>query len=165
MSRSIVLPLLALLMLAGSAQAEQRGFGAGVIIGETAGLSAKKWLGGGGAVDGALSWSGGGDQTVQVHIDYLRHNYKLLRELAPKGAWTRLSLYYGIGGRAKVDDISSDNIFSDQTDLGIRFPVGINFLFKDAPLGIFAELVPTLDLRPETAFRWRSAFGVRYYFR
>ena len=74
-------------------------------------------------------------------------------------------MYYGIGGDAKIDDISSDNIVSDDLDFGVRFPVGINYLFRDAPLGIFAELVPTLEVHPETQFSWRSAFGIRYYFR
>ena len=165
MSRTILLPLLALLMLAGSAHAEERGFGAGIIVGETAGLSVKKWLGGGAGVDRGLSWSGGGDQTVRLHIDYLRHNYRLLREVAPKGAGTRLSVFYGIGGDAKIDNITSNDITSDDVDLGIRFPVGINYLFRDAPMGIFAELVPTLAVRPETEFKWGGAVGIRYYFR
>ncbi len=32
---------------------------------------------------------------------------------------------------------------------GIRFPLGITYLFEDAPLDLFFELVPVLDLSPD----------------
>ncbi len=166
MSRSIATFLAALFILGGTAHAEG-GLGVGMIVeGREAGLSAKKWLGGSAAIDLGASYSATGSETFQVHVDYVLHNFKLLRELAPRSARNRLAVYYGIGGGMKIQDLTTAGTsFENDVDLGIRFPVGITYLFKGAPLDVFFELVPTLDVHPNSEFRWRSAFGVRYYFK
>ncbi len=165
MSKYTILALLTFVLLANVAPAEGKKFGAGIIVGETTGLTAKTWLDGSRAIAAAGSWSSGGTGTLQLHVDYLIHNYKLLRELAPRTARSRLSVYYGVGARAKINNVTEGVVFDDDVDLGVRFPLGISYRFRDAPLGAFVEIVPTMDLSPDSTFRWRSAFGVRYYFK
>jgi len=49
--------------------------------------------------------------------------------------------------------------------LGIRFPVGVAYLFDDAPVDLFLEVAPTLDLVPGTYLDFDAGLGVRYYFK
>ena len=48
--------------------------------------------------------------------------------------------------------------------LGIRIPVGIEYLFGNVPLGAFFELVPILNLRPDTEFDFEAGIGIRFFF-
>jgi len=48
--------------------------------------------------------------------------------------------------------------------LAVRIPVGIDYLFSDAPVDIFLEVVPMLDLIPKTKFQFNAALGARYFF-
>ena len=65
-------------------------------------------------------------------------------------------MYFGIGGRV---------IFQkNDTNLGIRVPVGLDYMFSDAPVDIFLEAVPILDLTPSTDLDLGGGIGVRYWF-
>lgn len=155
------LALVLLMALVADAHAEGEGFGIGFIVGEPTGLSAKTWLDGTKAVDGALGWSDGHNDTIRVHMDFLYHNFKLLSELGRNPP----AIYLGVGGRARIRNVSGDTSFENDVQMSVRFPVGITYLFREAPLGIFAELVPALDVQPATRFWWGGAAGVRFYFR
>jgi hypothetical protein len=65
-------------------------------------------------------------------------------------------LYFGIGGRIIFQ--------SNDTNLGIRVPVGLDYLFSSAPVDIFLEVVPILDLTPSTDLDFGGGIGVRYWF-
>ena len=54
--------------------------------------------------------------------------------------------------------------FESESKIGIRIPVGIAYLMEDAPIDFFFELVPLLDLIPDTDFAFNAAIGVRYFF-
>jgi hypothetical protein len=127
-------------------------FGLGMIIGEPTGLSAKLGIGRENAVDGALAWSLDDDDDVQVHADYLFHNYTLLRVEEGK-----LPLYFGIGGRLRLLEDRDDRV-------GIRFPVGLEYIFASAPFEVFVEIAGILDLTPDTDFEVNGGLGVRYTF-
>ncbi len=165
MFRLIPLALLALLAFPNTAHAGGKGLGVGIVIGEPTGVSVKKWVTGSTAIVISGAYSFGGSDELRIQADYLLHNFKLLRELVPRNARNRFSVYYGIGARMRIDDIASGKVFDDDVDLGIRFPVGIGYLFREAPLGVFVEFVPVLDLSPDSKLLWRSSFGVRYYFK
>ena len=47
--------------------------------------------------------------------------------------------------------------------LGARFPFGIGKTLDNAPVEFFLEIVPILDLAPDTEFDLNGAVGVRYY--
>jgi len=70
----------------------------------------------------------------------------------------RLPFYYGIGGRMKFSENNNDNF------IGVRVPFGLAYIFETAPVDIFFELVPVLDLAPDTDFDFNAALGVRYFF-
>jgi hypothetical protein len=143
--------------------AQDRGFGLGIILGEPTGVSLKGWQGKSTAIDGALAWSFAGNDFFQIHGDYLSHNFALLK--VEKG---KLPFYYGIGGRIKFFGDGSnrrgrDN--NDKTRIGVRVPLGLAYLFERTALDIFLEVVPILDLIPETEFDLNAAIGIRYFFK
>lgn len=132
------------------AQQADKDVGVGVIVGEPTGLSLKSWTGGNNAFDVGLAWSLDRD-AVHVHADYLWHNFNLFDEI-DEGS---LPLYYGIGGRVILDD--------DDAVVGARVPVGLNYLFEDAPIGLFLEVAPIINLAPDTELDVDGGVGIRFY--
>ena len=47
--------------------------------------------------------------------------------------------------------------------IGIRIPVGLSYLFANSPLEFFVEVVPLLDLSPDTELDFNGGLGLRYY--
>ena len=94
-------------------------------------------------------------------MDYLFHNFEVL---GSPGQKSQLPLYYGLGGRVKLKDNSNNKNKDNDTLVGIRLPVGVSYLFKDAPVDLFGEIAPILDVVPETDFGWGAALGARFYF-
>lgn len=128
-------------------------FGIGMIVGSPTGLSIKKWLGNN-AIDAAAGWSSDG---FNLHMDYLFHDSSLTKGKTP--------IHFGIGGRIRFEDKDDENDNHDgDTRLGIRIPLGINYLFAKHPFDVFAEIAPVLDIVPETDFSLDAGVGVRYYF-
>ncbi|MDX1673104.1 MAG: hypothetical protein R3211_12240 [Balneolaceae bacterium] len=127
-----------------------RKFGFGLMVGEPTGLSVKLWDNNRNAFDGGLAWTFAGDDALSVHADYLWHNYTLFDEVE-KGL---LPVYFGVGGRL---------VFSNDSRLGVRVPVGINYIPQDAPLDLFFELAPIVDLVPNAEADFSAAAGVRVY--
>ena len=146
--------LLVLFMPVAQSETAQDGqFGLGIIIGEPTGPCFKLWTSQRTAVDGAVAWSFAKNTGIHLHADYLLHVYDLID--VEKG---RLPLYYGIGGRIRFAEGDRDD------NIGIRIPVGLEYLFDNAPLDIFFEIVPILDLTPDTDLDFNAAAGVRYFF-
>jgi hypothetical protein len=127
----------------------QNNFGIGIILGEPTGVSAKLWTSSTNAFDFAAAWSFKGDGHLLLQADYVWHNSL---ERTSSG---NLALYYGIGGRI---------IFRDDPLIGARIPIGLDYRFTSAPIDIFAELVPILDLAPSTNFNLGGGIGVRFWF-
>jgi hypothetical protein len=136
-------------VLSTGAFAQDKGFGAGVVFGEPTGLSAKYWLDSKRAIDGGLAWSFHKKGFLHVHADLLWHFPEVIRTSV------RLPLYAGIGGRIRFDD---------PVHAGVRIPVGIAWWVDGAPIDVFLEIVPILDLTPATEFELNGGIGVRYFF-
>jgi hypothetical protein len=68
-----------------------------------------------------------------------------------------LPLFFGIGGRIIMNEDADDTI-------GIRFPVGLDYIFTNYPFDIFVEIVPILDVAPDTDFDLEGALGARFWF-
>lgn len=140
----------------------QDALGVGAIVGEPTGIVIKKWIGADKAFDVAAAWSFSENASFQLHGDYLIHNFSLLDPDDLKG---NLPVYYGIGGRIKLKEKNAGSGRNDEDALiGVRVPLGISYLFADAPVDIFFEIAPILDLVPDTDFSINGAFGARYYF-
>ncbi|MDH5468423.1 MAG: hypothetical protein OEY25_13480 [Candidatus Aminicenantes bacterium] len=151
MKRSALIIVSIFLLLTGTAKAQNKEFGIGVILGEPTGISLKKWLGGHSAIDGAVAWSFGGANSFHLHADYLYHNFNLFDVESGQ-----LPLYFGVGFRFKTEP---------EATFGARFPVGICYIFEKAPLDIFLELGPVLDLVPGMEFWFTGSIGARFYFK
>lgn len=130
--------------------AQDKGFGAGVILGEPTGLSAKAWTSRLNAVDFGLAYSFRGKGYLHLHADYLWHFPDVIKSTE------RIPLYVGIGGRFGVG--------SGQGILGVRIPFGIAFWLRSAPVEFFMEIAPIVDLAPATELRGNAGIGARYYF-
>jgi len=152
MKRNILFTMVLGLMMimAKPVTAQDHGFGLGIILGEPTGLSAKLWTSSDNAFDFAAAWSFKGDGNLLLQADYVWHFFNLIP--VPSG---KLPLYIGIGGRV---------ILADDPLFGIRIPIGIDYLFADAPIDVFLEIVPILDLSPSTDFGVGGGLGIRYWF-
>jgi len=125
-------------------------FGIGVMVGEPTGVSVKSWTSDRSAFGVGAAWSlSGRNESLHLHLDYLHHSWFSNVDSG------RLAFYYGIGGRI---------IFADDPEVGIRVPLGLNYIIGGVPLDLFVEAVPILDLTPDTNLSGNGAFGIRYYF-
>ena len=148
----IPLLLLAVCLLTGTANAQNGNFGIGVIVGEPTGLSLKAWQSNRTALDFAAAWSFVEDGSVHLHGDILRHRYSAIQVED-----RNLPFYYGIGARVKMAEDNED------PRVGIRFPLGLDFLFNNDPLDLFVEVVPILDVSPESDVSLNASVGMRYW--
>lgn len=130
--------------------AQQTKFGIGIILGEPTGITSKYWINSNSAFVGGLSWSFKDNDALYMHLDYVNHDYTLIGVNRGK-----LAVYYGIGGKI---------LLAKETNIGVRVPVGLNYIFQGSPIDLFLELVPSLNLIPSTTFDIGGGVGVRYYF-
>lgn len=149
MFRSMFASIIVISFLAGGAAA-QGTFGLGIIVGEPTGVSAKLWMSERSAIDAAAAWSFSDEAALTLVADYLLHNFDLIN--VEKG---QLPVYFGVGGRVK---------FESESKVGIRIPVGLAYIFDGMPLDVFFEIVPLLDLVPDTEFDVNASIGIRYFF-
>lgn len=150
MNQIKLLSMFLLLLFVSMVKAQSSGPGLGIIVGEPTGISFKYWTSSTTAFDAALAWSFIDEGAFHIHGDYLFHNMRLIS--VPEG---KLPFYYGIGARIKT---------ANDTKLGVRVPLGLAYLFQNAPIDIFLEIVPILDLTPKTDFGINAALGARYFF-
>jgi hypothetical protein len=127
-------------------------FGVGLIVGEPTGASLKYFMNDTLAVDGAVGWSFRDETDFYLHSDFLWHKFDLIS--VPRG---QLPFYLGVGGWAKFRD-------PEDNQAGLRFPIGVSYIFDNLPLDIFAEIAPTLELTPSTRGGITAGVGVRWWF-
>ena len=154
--RSLLLSVLGLVLMLGIVtplRAQERGFGVGVIVGEPTGISLKGWLNSINAIDAGLAWSFHRQTSFDLHADYLWHSFHVFQTRE------RIPLYYGIGARIKTARNGADARF------GARVVLGVAYLFRDAPVDLFLEVAPIVDIAPATELDGNAGFGVRFYFR
>lgn len=139
-----------ILLLAAPLRSQDHGLGLGIILGEPTGFTFKTWTGATNAIDGAIAWSFTHDGSLHFHADYLWHSFHVFEteETVP--------IYYGIGGRIKTEH-------QENARVGVRVPVGIGYLFKDAPVDLFMEVAPVVDLAPSTDVELNAALGARFW--
>ena len=164
MIRYIVYTLLAATLLGAAATPasaqDDKYFGLGFIIGEPTGIDAKLFLNNTNALEFGAAWSLDNDEAFHLQADYLWHRYNLIK----LNNQDELPLYFGIGARMVVRD--DDDFPGDSGDdiFGIRFPVGLDYLFYNYPFDIFAAIVPILDVAPDSDFDLEGCIGARFWF-
>ena len=131
------------------AHAQQRSFGAGVIIGDPTGFTAKYWKSKENAYDFGLAWALGDNGAVLIYGDYIWHRFEITGE-------ARTPLYFGVGAWFGAND--------NRTGLGARIPLGVTHIFARDPIDVFFEIVPAISIVPDTDLDVQGGFGIRYYF-
>ena len=134
---------------------QEKNYGIGIMLGEPSGFTGKMWRDQNIAFDCGAAWSFTNDAGFNIHGDMLWHNWRFLDDAFEVDDSARLPLYYGIGGRLKA---------GDDTRLGLRFVVGASYIFEHAPFDIFLEIVPVMDVVPETELDMNGSFGGRFWF-
>jgi hypothetical protein len=153
MQKTAIIFAIFALLLTGQALANPRGnFGLGIIVGEPTGLDMKIFLNESNAIEGAVAWSLSGNNNLHLQAEYLYHNYTLIK--VEKG---QLPFFFGLGGRIILRENADDIV-------GIRIPVGLAYEFDGGIFDVFGELVPIMDLFPDTEFDFEAALGVRFWF-
>jgi hypothetical protein len=153
MIRTIFCAAFAALAAAPAAAQDTKYAGIGFIVGEPTGLDAKFFMNNEHALEFGLAWSLSDENDLHLQGDYLWHRYGLIQLQNAD----EMPLFFGVGGRVilreNVDDV-----------VGIRFPIGLAYMFTNYPFDIFAEIVPILDLAPDTDFDLEGAIGARFWF-
>lgn len=125
-------------------------YGVGMVIGAPTGISGKLWQGTRRAYDAAAGWNLDDKSRFYLHADYLIQDPTTFVVAEGSMPW-----YYGIGARLRA---------GEDGRLGVRAPIGVEYLLQDAPLNLFIEMAVVLDIVPETEFDLNAGIGVRYRF-
>jgi len=120
--------------------------GAGVILGNPTGATAKLWLYDRQALDVGVGFN----DHLTLYSDYLWHSWKVL----PQPAEGRLPVYLGVGAQIKT---SSD-------ELGLRAVAGIGYWLPHNPVELFLEIVPVFQMSHHSGTDLGAGIGLRYYF-
>ena len=138
---------------AARSHAADKHVGVGFILGEPTGIDAKFWLANEHALEFGAAWSLSGNNEFHLQGDYLFHKYGLF----DLNNADELPLYFGVGARMILRENADDIV-------GIRFPVGLTYIFANYPFDIFGEIVPILDVAPDSDFDLEGAIGARFWF-
>jgi hypothetical protein len=125
--------------------------GLGVIFGEPTGFNAKVWTASDRALDFGLAFSL--NSYVLLYGDYLFH--------FPGAFKTRSTFVNDLNPYVGIGLVS---LFRSSAALGIRVPVGIEWIIPRSPFSIFAEIVPGMQVIPSTSGLVQGGFGGRVYF-
>ena len=132
--------------------------GLGVIAGSPTGLSLKYLLSGNSALSAHAGWSFIGDKGVHITGDY-QHLFPMVIKTAEGTSISDLTPYIAAGGRFRFKEKEDGDT---EFHLGLRIGGGAEYSI--ARFGIFLEVVPVVDLIPETAFDIEGGIGFLFYF-
>jgi hypothetical protein len=127
--------------------------GIGVQFGEPLGLNAKYWLNDTFAVDGAVGWSPQEYSSAEIHADFLVHDFDLITPSSGK-----MPVYIGGGLFGRFRNQGRDDL------TGLRFPIGVSYMFDSCPLDIFGEVAPQLIFAPFLRGGITADVGFRLWF-
>jgi hypothetical protein len=127
-----------------------KGLGLGIIMGTDSGISVKNWV----SRENAVQFDAGWDFTtgsIGIGAAYLMHNFDIIKvdnNLVP--------LYFGIKGWVKIQN---------DPMMGIQVPLGIDWIFRNAPIDIFLQIEPGIVIYPSMGNGSNGGIGVRYWFK
>ncbi len=143
-----------------------QGLGAGIVLGNPSALSAKLWINDKTAIDFAVAFSF--SDYFLVHSNYLMHFPGFFKSSNPYV--NQFTPYLGFGGVfviAQKERFSNDGYVgkkSGEFGLGIRVPLGVEWIPREVPIGVFLEVAPGLAVAPATSSFIQGGLGIRYYF-
>jgi hypothetical protein len=139
------------------------------MLGAPTGLNLKHWLSSSQALNLGLAYSLDGGYLALLG-DYLWHFPNAFSSLHLGKGGNRLIPYLGVGAALFTNTSGNSNhrYFNNNSNgtsaaLGLRIPFGVEFLPRNPPLGVFAELVPGMGIFPETFGFFQGVIGLRYY--
>ncbi|MFI5347660.1 MAG: hypothetical protein ACHQ51_14895 [Elusimicrobiota bacterium] len=147
MVRMVCLLAVSVLAAASARAAEVREFGAGVILGEPAGATAKLWLDDRLAADLGVGLS---DGNAGIWGDLLWHDWTLLPQ--PKDG--RLGAYVGAGPQVRA---------GEDARFGLRAIAGVTYRPSGHPLELFVEAGPLFRLTQGGQLDAVGGVGLRFY--
>ncbi|MDA0337418.1 MAG: hypothetical protein O2782_19825 [bacterium] len=145
------------LLLPVAAMPQQSGLGVGPFVGSAIGMSAKGWANNQYAVAAGLGVSVEHDNSMQLHADYLIHSSQAPQKLAffrNLGGDGLFLAYYGAGGQLKLFDTNR---------LGVRATVGLTYAAGNTPWDAYIEVVPVLDVIPDSDWAVTAYVGWRWF--
>jgi hypothetical protein len=148
--------LLMIVILFVSSAAHAVNYGIGGILGSPSGISAHMRLDKERNLAAALAYNFSSYRGLHLHVDYLWDN-KYKTTLAGQ-VW---GLYYGLGGRLITINSGKNK---GHTSFGVRAPGGVFRNFTDPNIMLFGEIVPVLNLSPNTEIHFDAGAGVRILF-
>lgn len=122
----------------------------GVLIGQPMAISGKYWLNKLVAVDAGLGWSFDQNGKFNIFGDVLAHPYYIPVNMGD------LPTYIGAGVTFQARN--------GDTFLGVRFPIGAEFLLSGYPVAFSGEIVPVMEVLPDLGFRLQGGAGIRFAF-
>ncbi|MGO9481677.1 MAG: hypothetical protein ACLP05_07850 [Candidatus Kryptoniota bacterium] len=154
------------LIISNISSAQTTGAGAGIILGEPTGMSAKFWTSDVNAFDIAIGWSSSeewqrygnawyynnGPSYLHIQADYLWHDFSVIK------SEERFPVYYGVG-------FHYDEGSGLPVAFGVRGVLGIDWMPRTAPLDVFLEFAPVLYLSPGAGFGVDVGLGSRFFFK
>lgn len=147
--KNTLLALVCLIAAANPVWAQKAGdLGAGVIVGNPTGGTAKYWTTDSQAIDAGLGVS----NHLTGYVDYLWHTWTVFSQPAQG----KLGLYFGAGAQVRA---------FDDAEFGVRTVAGVSYWLPRNPIEIFAEVVPVFRLLPGTSVGLDGGLGVRYYWK
>lgn len=158
----LVVLVLMLTPVASHAQTEGLGLGASLGVSNSAtfdvnpvGVSLKAWTTDRQAFAAVSSFAIAGDEGrsyVLIQGDYLFHDFNQLD--VGDGL---LALYVGPGLQLTFVENADER-------LSLRAPLGVNYLLGSAPIDVFVEAAPTIQVTDPAELRFEGAIGFRYFF-
>lgn len=140
--------------------------GAGIVLGSPSALTAKYWLDSKNALDFGLAFSF--NDYALFYSDYLLHSPGVFKTNNPY--LNEFVFYWGLGAVlvvAQKDRITDDGYIGKKSGsfgLGVRAPLGLEWIPRNTPMGIFLEVAPGLSAVPATSSFIQGGLGLRYYF-
>jgi hypothetical protein len=121
--------------------------GVGIALGQPMGVTAKYWLTSTLAIDAAAGYHF--NKNFDMHADYLWHSFSSFD--VQNG---RLPFYLGAGGRVNL---------GNDSNFGMRLPLGMAYLPSNEPVEFFAEVAPVIRLLKNIGIDIDGVVGIRVY--
>lgn len=148
--------------------------GLGLMLGEPSGITGKYWLSRTNAVDLGMAYSF--NNYFAIMSDYLFHFPNAFSPTAKGDLKGQFVPFIGFGAILFVNSAASNSFpqnsnqhfFTDSNGnsaaLGLRVPLGVEFLARKAPLGVYVEVDPGVGIIPDTFGFVEAEIGARFYF-
>ncbi|MBE0432448.1 hypothetical protein IBX73_03155 [candidate division WOR-3 bacterium] len=157
MRRVILTGVFMALVMPGSARGADLGFG--VILGSPTGLAFKYRATKRSAFAAHAGWSFIDNPGIHLTGDY-QHLFPMTIETEEGTTINDLTLYIAAGGRFRFKKVDA----TDETNFHLGLRIGGGAEYRIDRFGIFLEIVPVVDLIPETDVDLEGGLGFLFYF-